>query len=39
MGRLTIDGLHKLYGATQAVRGVDLDISESEFAVLVGRSV
>jgi multiple sugar transport system ATP-binding protein len=38
MGRLTIDGLHKFYGATHAVRGVDLDIPEGEFAVLVGPS-
>jgi multiple sugar transport system ATP-binding protein len=38
MGRLTIDGLHKFYGATLAVRGVDLDIPEGEFAVLVGPS-
>jgi multiple sugar transport system ATP-binding protein len=38
MGRLTIGGLHKFYGATHAVRGVDLDIPEGEFAVLVGPS-
>ncbi|HEX6142909.1 MAG TPA: ABC transporter ATP-binding protein, partial [Geminicoccaceae bacterium] len=38
MGRLTITGLHKFYGSTHAVRGVDLDIPEGEFAVLVGPS-
>ncbi|MCE3250492.1 MAG: sugar transporter, ATP-binding protein [Geminicoccaceae bacterium] len=38
MARLTISGLHKFYGQTHAVRGVDLDIEEGEFAVLVGPS-
>ena len=38
MGRLTIGGLHKLYGSTHAVRGVDLDMPEGELAVLVGTS-
>jgi multiple sugar transport system ATP-binding protein len=38
MARLTISGLHKFYGQTHAVRGVDLDIPEGEFAVLVGPS-
>jgi multiple sugar transport system ATP-binding protein len=38
MARLTISDLHKSYGATPAVRGVDLDIAEGEFAVLVGPS-
>ncbi len=38
MARLTITDLHKFYGATHAVRGVDLDIKEGEFAVLVGPS-
>src|SRR4051794_13978909 len=38
MARLTISGLHKSYGQHQAVRGVDLDIAEGEFAVLVGPS-
>ena len=35
---LTISGLHKFYGQDRAVRGVDLDIPEGEFAVLVGPS-
>ena len=38
MGRLIISGLHKAYGKTPAVRGVDLDIPEGEFTVLVGPS-
>ncbi len=38
MARLTISDLHKFYGQTHAVRGVDLDIPEGEFAVLVGPS-
>lgn len=38
MGRLTIANLHKHFGRTHAVRGIDLDIPEGEFAVLVGPS-
>jgi len=38
MARLTISDLHKSYGPTPAVRGIDLDIREGEFAVLVGPS-
>lgn len=38
MARLTITGLHKYYGAHHAVRGIDLDIPEGEFTVLVGPS-
>ena len=38
MARLRISGLHKYYDAVHAVRGVDLDIAEGEFAVLVGPS-
>ena len=38
MARLTISDLHKFYGQTHAVRGVNLDIPEGEFAVLVGPS-
>jgi multiple sugar transport system ATP-binding protein len=38
MARLTITDLHKFYGQVHAVRGVDLDIPEGEFAVLVGPS-
>ncbi len=38
MARLTITGLHKYYGKFHAVRGIDLDIPEGEFTVLVGPS-
>ena len=38
MGRLTITGLKKSYGGTPAVRGVDLDIPDGAFTVLVGPS-
>jgi multiple sugar transport system ATP-binding protein len=35
---LKIVGLHKRYGAVPAVRGVDLEIPDGEFTVLVGPS-
>jgi multiple sugar transport system ATP-binding protein len=38
MAGLRIRGLKKSYGAYAAVRGVDLDIPDGEFAVLVGPS-
>ena len=38
MARLQIQGLHKYYGKFHAVRGIDLDIPEGEFTVLVGPS-
>jgi multiple sugar transport system ATP-binding protein len=38
MARLRVSGLHKYYGKVHAVRGVDLDIPEGEFTVLVGPS-
>jgi multiple sugar transport system ATP-binding protein len=38
MSGLTIRGVRKMYGAVHAVRGIDLDISPGEFAVLVGPS-
>jgi multiple sugar transport system ATP-binding protein len=38
MARLRVMGLHKYYGKFHAVRGVDLDIPEGEFTVLVGPS-
>src|SRR5688572_29574627 len=38
MAVVKISGLHKSFGAVPAVRGVDLDIRDGEFAVLVGRS-
>ncbi len=38
MAHLRITGLHKFYGKFHAVRGIDLDIPEGEFTVLVGPS-
>jgi multiple sugar transport system ATP-binding protein len=38
MADLSIQALQKSYGATQAVRGIDLAIPAGEFAVLVGPS-
>jgi multiple sugar transport system ATP-binding protein len=35
---LRITGLHKSFGNVHAVRGVDLQISDGEFTVLVGQS-
>ncbi len=38
MARLRLQGVAKSYGGVHAVRGVDLDVAEGEFAVLVGPS-
>ena len=38
MARLSLQGVKKSYGSVAAVRGVDLDVAEGEFAVLVGPS-
>jgi multiple sugar transport system ATP-binding protein len=38
MADVRIRGLHKRYGAVPAVRGIDLDIRDGEFTVLVGPS-
>jgi multiple sugar transport system ATP-binding protein len=38
MASVAIRGLHKHYGGVHAVRGIDLDIGDGEFAVLVGPS-
>ena len=38
MARLRLEGIEKSYGTVRAVRGIDLDIAEGEFAVLVGPS-
>ena len=38
MAQLKVTGLHKYYGKFHAVRGIDLDIKEGEFTVLVGPS-
>src|ERR1700681_3515445 len=38
MADVKIRGLEKRFGAVHAVRGIDLDIADGEFAVLVGPS-
>ncbi|MFK7856549.1 MAG: ABC transporter ATP-binding protein [Granulosicoccus sp.] len=38
MAKLNISGLHKFYGNSHALRGIDLDIPEGEFTVFVGPS-
>jgi multiple sugar transport system ATP-binding protein len=38
MAKVRISGLHKRFGGVHAVRGIDLDISDGEFTVLVGPS-
>src|SRR5216684_8256441 len=38
MAKVKISGLHKRFGPVHAVRGIDLDIPDGEFTVLVGPS-
>src|SRR5215470_11411604 len=38
MAQLKITGLHKHFGGVHAVRGIDLDIPDGQFTVLVGPS-
>ncbi|HET7729157.1 MAG TPA: sn-glycerol-3-phosphate ABC transporter ATP-binding protein UgpC [Usitatibacter sp.] len=38
MASVHIRGVHKHFGATHVIRGVDVDIADGEFAVLVGPS-
>ena len=38
MARLRLQGVAKSYGKVHAVRGIDLDVAEGEFTVLVGPS-
>ncbi len=38
MGTLTLQNIHKYYGAVHAINGVELTIPEGEFTVLVGPS-
>ncbi|MGH6943609.1 MAG: ABC transporter ATP-binding protein, partial [Geminicoccaceae bacterium] len=38
MARVTLEGVGKRYGAVSAVSGVDLEIADQEFVVLVGPS-
>ena len=36
MAAITVEGLRKSYGATNAVRGVDLEIADGEVFALLG---
>jgi ABC-type sugar transport system ATPase subunit len=38
MSAIRITGLHKRFGATHTLRGIDLDIADGEFVVFVGPS-
>jgi multiple sugar transport system ATP-binding protein len=38
MGSVTIKGVTKAYGATKVMHGVDVEIQDGEFAILVGPS-
>ncbi len=38
MAAVTLKGVRKAFGATQVVHGVDVDIADGEFWVLVGPS-
>lgn len=38
MGNVTIQGLHKSYGAVEVIHGLNIDIADSEFVALVGPS-
>ena len=38
MADVRIRGLHKWFGAFHAVRGIDLDIADGDFTVLIGPS-
>ena len=38
MASVTIAGVHKYFGSTHVIRGVDITIAEDEFCVLVGPS-
>ena len=38
MATVTLTGIHKSYGKTPVIHGIDLDIAEGEFIVIVGPS-
>ncbi|MCO5071790.1 MAG: sn-glycerol-3-phosphate ABC transporter ATP-binding protein UgpC [Rhizobiaceae bacterium] len=38
MSTMTIDNLRKSFGATEILRGIDLDVADGEFVALVGPS-
>jgi multiple sugar transport system ATP-binding protein len=39
MSGVKLQGIYKRYGAVQVVHGIDLDVAEKEFVVLVGLSI
>ena len=38
MAAVSIRGVHKRFGSTPVIRGVDIEIADGEFCVLVGPS-
>jgi multiple sugar transport system ATP-binding protein len=38
MGRITLVGVRKSFGATTVIKGADLDIADGSFVVFVGPS-
>ena len=38
MGQVSLRGIHKRYGATEVIRGIDLEVRDGEFLVFVGPS-
>jgi ABC-type sugar transport system ATPase subunit len=38
LAAVAIDRVHKSFGATRVIHGVDVDIQDGEFCVLVGPS-
>ncbi|HKJ95320.1 MAG TPA: sn-glycerol-3-phosphate ABC transporter ATP-binding protein UgpC, partial [Gammaproteobacteria bacterium] len=38
MGALTIDNVRKRYGETNVLKGIDIDVADGEFLILVGPS-
>jgi multiple sugar transport system ATP-binding protein len=38
MGALTLTGIHKKFGAVDVLKGIELDVAEGEFVIIVGPS-
>ena len=38
MGQVSLKGIHKRYGQTEVIKGLDLDVRDGEFLVFVGPS-
>ncbi|WP_088344186.1 MULTISPECIES: ATP-binding cassette domain-containing protein [Rhodomicrobium] len=38
MGALTLSGIHKSFGAVHILKGIDLDVADGEFVIIVGPS-